>query len=270
MAAAGVRVPARSSLAAVYVANALHVTLPGGAAFSTAYTYRWMRNRGASGPAATWTLISGGVVASATLAVVGLSGSLLAGSRSGLVGLAMAAAVVALVVVAVRRLQRRPEAVLAMGRWVLGRVNAVRRRPSLSGVAALEDMVAQLRSVRPSSRDWTVASGFGLANWAFDMGCLAACGMAVGVHGLTLPLLLVAYTAGMATSGLSLLPGGIGVVDAALVLTMVAGGVPASAALPAVLLYRLIGLVGVVAAGWGVAGVQARSVGLASAALSAG
>jgi hypothetical protein len=55
LAATGIRVPQRDALAAVYVANALHVTLPGGAAFSTTWTYRWMRARGASAPAITWT-----------------------------------------------------------------------------------------------------------------------------------------------------------------------------------------------------------------------
>jgi uncharacterized membrane protein YbhN (UPF0104 family) len=43
-----------------------------------------------------------------------------------------------------------------------------------------------------------------------------------------------------------------------MVLAMVAGGVPAAAALPAVLLYRLISLGAVVAAGWLVVAVQAR------------
>jgi uncharacterized membrane protein YbhN (UPF0104 family) len=62
----------------------------------------------------------------------------------------------------------------------------------------------------------------------------------------------------MAASGISLLPGGIGVVDTTMVLVMVAGGIPAAAALPAVLLFRLISLVAVVAAGWLVVAVQAR------------
>jgi len=76
------------------------------------------------------------------------------------------------------------------------------------------------------------------------------------VSGLSLSLLLLAYAAGMAASSLSLLPGGLGVVDAALVLTLVAGGIPAASALPAVLLYRLISLGGVVTVGWMVAAVQ--------------
>ena len=138
----------------------------------------------------------------------------------------------------------------------LTRVNGVRHHPSAAGADMLAELVAQLRSVRPSGRDWTVTTGFALLNWAFDAGCLAACAAALSVHGLTLPLLLVAYTAGMASSGLSLVPGGIGVVEPALVLALVAGGVPAAAALPAVVLYRLISLVGVVTVGWMVFAVQ--------------
>lgn len=256
--AAGVEVPARSSLAAVYVANAMHVTLPGGAAFSTAYTFRRLRGWGATRTTATWTLAAGGVVASATLAALGLSGSLLAGSTAGAWSLSASAAAVLLVAVAVRRLQRRPDAVLTVGRWVLGRVNAVRRRPRTAGVAALEELLAQLKAVRPRGVDWTVAAAFALGNWGFDVGCLAACGLALGVSGMSLALLLLAYTAGMAAAGFSLLPGGIGVVDAAMVLTLVAGGIPAAAALPVVLLYRLISLGGVVATGWLVAAVQSR------------
>ena len=256
MGAAGVQVPARSAVAAVYVANALHATLPGGAAFSTAYVFRWLRGVGASRSVATWTLASGGVVASASLAGLGLLGSLLVGSGAGWVSLALGTAAVVGVALVVRCLQRSPKRAMACGEWVLRRVNALLRRPPAAGLAALEELVAQLRSVRPSGRDWLVATAFATANWALDVGCLAACAAAMGVSGLTLAVLLLAYAAGMAASSVSLLPGGVGVVDAALVLALVAGGIPAAAALPAVLLYRLISLGGVVAIGWVVAGVQ--------------
>ena len=258
LAAAGVAVPAGSTLAAVYEASALTLTLPGGSAFSTAYTYRWMRNRGASVPAATWVLVTGGLISSAALGGLGLLGSLGAGSGAGLVPLVLGLLGVAVRAVAVRRLARRPDRVVAAGRVLLGWVNKATRRPPARGVAALDDLVGQLRSVRPSGRDWAVAGGFMLGNWVLDAACLAAGAAALGVAGLSWPLLLIAYTAGMAASGLSLLPGGIGIVDAALVLTLVAGDVPAASALPAVLLYRLISLGGVAAAGWTVAAVQAR------------
>jgi putative heme transporter len=208
---------------------------------------------------ATWALASGGVVASAALALLGLLGSMLAGGRGGPISLAVEGALLLVLCGGVRKLQRRPESLLGAARWVLIRVNAVRRRAPTAGADTLEALVTQLRSVRPRGRDWAVAGAFAVANWLFDVGCLAAAAMALGVQGLTLPLLLVAYTAGMAAQSLSLLPGGLGVVDAALVLSLVAGGIPAAVALPAVLLYRLISMVGIVAAGWAVAAVLTSS-----------
>jgi uncharacterized membrane protein YbhN (UPF0104 family) len=44
-----------------------------------------------------------------------------------------------------------------------------------------------------------------------------------------------------------------------MVAAMVAGGIPAASALPAVLLYRLISLVAVVGAGWAVSASARRS-----------
>jgi len=254
--AAGFRVPVRATVAAVLVANSVHATLPGGVAFSTGYTFRWMRGRGVSGPAATWCLAAGGLVSTAALLCIGLLGSLLAGSRAGWLPFALAVTGVVACSVAVRHLARHPRSVAAVGRWVLRLVNAVRRRPPGTGADAIDSLVAELRLVRPGGRDWVFATGYALLNWAFDAACLAACAAALDLRGLTLPLLLVAYTAGMATAGISPLPGGLGVVDAALVLTLVAGGIPAAAALPVVVLYRLVSLVGMVAVGWLVCAVQ--------------
>lgn len=253
---AGLRVPVRGTVAPVYVANAMHSTLPGGAAFSTAYTYRWMRTQGAGAAVATWCLAAGGLVSSGALVLVGLTGSLLAGGRGSPVQLVLEVGGVVALAVGARALGRRPELVVTHGRRVLRLVNRLRRRPPEHGAAGLDGLVAQLRLVRPRGRDWAGATGFALLNWLFDVGCLAACAAATGLSGLTLPLLLVAYTTGVASSSVSLLPGGIGIVDAALVLTFVAGGIPASAALPAVVLYRLISFLGVVAAGWVICAVR--------------
>ena len=264
LAAAGVRVRTRDALAAVYVANAVHLTVPGGAAFSTAYAYRWMRERGAGPAAITWSLVTGGLISSSALAALAVAGSLLVGAGSGLVALVLDAVLVVVLVVGVRRLRRRPDLALLAGRRLLAWRNTLLRRPPTQGHDGLERLVGQLRLVRPGARDWAAAATYGIGNWVFDVACLAASAAALGVHGVTLPLLLIAYTAGMAASGISLLPGGIGVVDTTMVLAMVAGGVPAADALPAVLLYRLISLVGVVAAGWLVAAVQAGRTGRAA------
>ena len=55
-----------------------------------------------------------------------------------------------------------------------------------------------------------------------------------------LPALLITYTAGMAATSLPPLPGGLGVVDAALLLGLTAAGAPWKAALAAVVVYRLL------------------------------
>jgi uncharacterized protein (TIRG00374 family) len=261
LAAAGVRVRLRDAVAAVYVANAVHLTVPGGAAFSTAYAYRWMRERGAGPAAITWSLVASGLISTSALGTLAVAGSLLVGAQSGLPALAMDAVLVVTLVAVARRLRRRPDVALAVGRRLLAWRNALLRRPTNRGVDALERLMGQLRLVRPAVRDVTAAAAYGLGNWLFDVACLAASVAALGIRGVTLPLLLVSYTAGMAASGISLLPGGIGVVDTTMVVAMVAGGVPAAAALPAVLLYRLISLVAVVAAGWLVAAAQARRTG---------
>jgi uncharacterized membrane protein YbhN (UPF0104 family) len=248
-------------VAAAYVANSLHASLPGGIAFSTGYTYRWMRGQGVSGLAATWCLAASGLVSTGTLVSIGVFGSVLAGGQAGWLQLAVAVGGIVVISTTVRHVAAHPRSAATTGRWVLARVNRIRRKPPGSGADRLTALLTQLRSVRPRGRDWTAATGYSLLNWAFDAGCLAACATAVHVTGLTLPLLLVAYTAGMATAGLSPLPGGLGVVDAALVLTLVAGGIPAAAALSAVVLYRSISLVGTVAAGWVVCGAQHLSRG---------
>ena len=195
-----------------------------------------------------------------TSALAGLAvvGSLLLGAATGVVALATDAAVLAALAAVARLLRRRPGLLLVAGRRLLLRANAVRRRAPDRGADTLAGWVDQARSVRAGARDWALALTYGSGNWLFDAACLAAAATAVGTRGLTVPVLLIAYCSGMAAAGISVLPGGLGVVDTAMVVAMVAGGIPAASALPAVLLYRLISLVAVVGAGWVVSACAAR------------
>jgi uncharacterized protein (TIRG00374 family) len=61
---------------------------------------------------------------------------------------------------------------------------------------------------------------------------------------------LLAFCAGMAAGSLTLVPGGLGIVDGALVLGLAAAGVDPSGAVAAVVLYRLISFGFVIGAGW--------------------
>ena len=104
-------------------------------------------------------------------------------------------------------LRRRPDLPLVAGRRLLLRATAVLRRAPDHGAVRLERWVGQLRSVRSGARDWAAALTYGSGNWVFDAACLAAAAAAVSTPGLTLPVLLIAYSTGMTAAGISVLSG---------------------------------------------------------------
>ena len=58
------------------------------------------------------------------------------------------------------------------------------------------------------------------------------------------------WSAGQAAGSLAFTPGGVGIVEAALIAAMVGAGLPAARAAVAVMIYRMISLWLVVLAGW--------------------
>lgn len=249
--AASVRVSLGAVTMATLAANALHLTVPGGAALSTAYTYKRRRAWGATVPATTWTMVAGGVAASLALAAIAFGSALVVGGRpTSLTWLVLQILGVAALGAGVVVVARRPGLLVAAGSWGLRLVNRVRHRPRETGVAELADQIAALQLIELRGRGRVVVGGAALANWLLDIACLAACCVAVGAEGMTLALVLVAYAAATAASSAAFLPGGLGLVDGALLAALVAGGVPSHPALAAVLLYRLVSFVGVAAAGW--------------------
>jgi uncharacterized membrane protein YbhN (UPF0104 family) len=216
-----------------------------------------MQRHGAGPTVAGWNIAVSGLLSAAGLATLGVSASLLVGSTSWARTVAEIIGI-AVLVLGVAHLVRHPNRALAAAGRVLAVVNRLRRRPPTAGAGRLSRIGEQLQAVRPTPHDWTAATGYALLNWLLDLACLAACAQAVGLTGIGMTALLTAYVAGMAASGLSLLPGGLGAVDAALVLGLVAAGGPATVALSAVVLYRIVSLVGVVVAGWVVHACTAR------------
>lgn len=249
--AASVRVSLHEVTLATLAANALHLTVPGGAALSTAYTYKRRRAWGATAPATTWTMVAGGVAASLALAAIAFGSALVAGGRpTSLPWLILQIAGVAALGAGVVLVARRPGLLVTAGTWGLQLLNRVRSRPLDTGVAELAEQIAALQLIELRGRGRAVVGSAALANWVLDIACLAACCAAVGAEGMTLALVLLAYAAATAASSAAFLPGGLGLVDGALLAALVAGGVPSHPALAAVLLYRLVSFVGVAAAGW--------------------
>ncbi|MEU8614456.1 YbhN family protein [Actinoplanes sp. NPDC048791] len=247
---AGTSVPVRRHVALAYAAHSLSATLPGGPVFSTAFNFRTLRRYGASSAVASWCIALSGVLSAGALVVIGAVFGILTRStgswRTLLCYMGGALAVAFLV----RLVAQHPEWLIGPARRLLSGVNKVRRRPGDSGQARLVNFVDQLRSVRVRPADLTLAVVLAVANWLLDALCLWMCCIAVGATGIHPAQLVIAYCAGMAAASVPIVPGGLGVVDGALVLGLVAGGLTSASAVAAVVLYRLISFGFIIGTGW--------------------
>ncbi|UQX87286.1 flippase-like domain-containing protein [Jatrophihabitans telluris] len=250
LAAGGVTLALRRAVAVTFAANAMSVTLPAGPVISTGYTFRRMRGWGASAPVVTWGMLTSGVLSTLALTVIGAFGASLAGGADNFVVVAIEILGVAAAGIGLRRLARRPDLLLRIGTWAVRRANAVLRRPPLAGQERVGELLDELLLIRPRTRDWAIGLLFAGLNWLLDLLCLIAACRAVGADGPTLAVAMVAYASGMAASSLPLLPGGIGLVDGALLISLTHGGLQLSEATAGVLVYRLISLILVAAVGW--------------------
>ena len=250
LSAAGQRVGIRSMVGLTYAANALSVTFPGGTALSSGYVFKRLRSWGATVPAAGFTVVASGLLSLVGFAVLAVFVGVSAGDglTSSLLVLAAAVAVAAGAFV----LRRRDPAAL-LERAVpagLRRVNRILHRRPDAGLAAAQRFTHDLTAIHPRHRDWLAGLALAVLNWSADLVCLFACCEAIGADHASVALVMVAYIAGMSASSISLLPGGFGIVDAAMIFALTSGGVPTVKATAGVVLYRLISFLLVVALGW--------------------
>ncbi|SDP27489.1 hypothetical protein SAMN04515671_3512 [Nakamurella panacisegetis] len=256
LAVGGSRVRLRRTLAVSYGAGAVHTTLPAGAVFSTAYAYRHLRAWGASTSATTWSMAITGLLSTLTLSGIGVLGLALTAGTGGSIAIPILEIALGLATaIALVQTAHHPAHIVRWAHRGLVGINRLRRKPVQTGAARLSEIVADLRVIRPSARDWLAAAMLALANWAMDLACLAACCAAVGIH-ITFPALLLTYTAGMAAGSLLPLPAGLGAVETAMTLGITMAGAAAAPALAAVLLYRLLSTGSVVVLGWLIVAAQ--------------
>ena len=247
---AGTKVPVRRHVAMAYAAHSLSASLPGGPLFSTTFNFQQMRRYGAPPAVASWCIALSGALSTGALIIIASVGGILARSAGSWHSLVLYGAGALVLAVAVRLVAQHPDWLDRPARGLLGGVNRVRRRPADHGHDRLVGFVRQLRSVRVRPLAVAVAVVLAVANWLLDALCLWLCCVAVGADGITATKLVIAYCAGMAAASVPIVPGGLGVVDGALVLGLVAGGVPGSSAVAAVVLYRLISFGFIIGAGW--------------------
>ncbi|MBF6546716.1 lysylphosphatidylglycerol synthase transmembrane domain-containing protein [Nocardia brasiliensis] len=248
--AGGVEVSQRKSVAVVYGATAMSVTLPAGQVFSTAFTYRQTRRFGASPIVASWQLVFSGVVAAVGLALLGVSGTFLSGGSIGPFKLVLSVAAVIALVWGGNYVSNNPGSLEALLRRGLGLGNRLRRRPADQGASKVGDVLAQLESVQLGKRDGALVTLWALLHRFADVACLGAACYAVGADP-RLAGLLLAFAIGKAVGSIPFAPGGIVYVDATLIYGLTAAaGLPAAQAVAAAFVYRLVSFILVAIVGW--------------------
>jgi uncharacterized membrane protein YbhN (UPF0104 family) len=243
---AGVRASNLDHVRLAYAAHSLNETLPGGPAFSTRLNYQQMRRFGATPAVASWAIALSGLLSSAALAAITVGGALWAGGATHWSHFLVLVGVVVLLVLGVRHVTRHPAAVQAP----LAAFNRLRRRPAADGLERIAGFLDQLRAARLRPSHGASAAGLALLNWLLDAACLWLCFNAVGEHPAASATTVLAFCAAMAAGSLTIVPGGLGIVDSALILGLIAGGVASPAAVATVVLYRVISFGFIMSLGW--------------------
>jgi hypothetical protein len=243
---AGVRASNLDHVRLAYAAHSLNETLPGGPAFSTRLNYQQMRRFGASPAVASWAIALSGIMSAAALAAITVGGALWAGGATHWSHFLVLVGAAVLLVIGVRHVTRHPAAVEAP----LAAVNRLRRRPAADGLERIAGFLDQLRAARLRPAHGVAAAALALLNWLFDAACLWLCFNAVGEHPAASATTVLAFCAAMAAGSLTIVPGGLGIVDSALILGLIAGGVASPAAVATVVLYRVISFGFIMSLGW--------------------
>jgi len=244
LSAFGVRLSVLRVGAITYSSTAIANSLPAGAAVSAGWSLRQFRARGASSSTAVTVTLLSGVLSIVGLLLLGLinlvvaSWTRLSTALTDHLGWTVGIGVVATVamVLLVRFLRERADRVPAGGGTPrLDRYEAAHPR---LGAAARQTQTTVQQARRVSWTDWVLALGLASGKWVLDAACLYAACRAFDIDISALQLAAL-YLGIQLLRQIPLTPGGIGVIEVALLAGLVAIGAPNAAATAAVLLYRL-------------------------------
>jgi putative heme transporter len=251
--AGGASIGARPMLATTFAANAVSVSVPlAGPELGTLFTFRRLTRQGADATLASWSLVAGGLVSTATGALVVAGGGLSSGNTVVLAAAAPVGllAVSALATMAMAARRPRPRGALERSAaWAVRHAGRVLRRRADDPGQAAQAWAGRLLSFHLPPSGWATVTGLALANWLADAAVLAVSIQAVGAA-IPWHLLLLIYGSGVAAQSLTVTPGGFGATEGTLGLTLVAAGLRPGPALAAVLLYRLVSFLLVASVGW--------------------
>jgi uncharacterized membrane protein YbhN (UPF0104 family) len=231
----GVRIGVPRTVAIVLAGTALANTMPAGAAVATAYTVREYGRAGATHEAAVASAVVSGLASIGGLTVLYAGGSLAVATT----GPTWQPLLVALVLAAVTA------TVVATGRRYAAPPSPDDAEPT--GGRAARYLRIGVRSAREAwracaglrTRDWAIVLAYATTKWLTDLLCLVAVARAFGLP-VTVTALAGIYLSVQIVRQVPLTPGGIGVIETALVTGLTAAGAVAVPAAAAVLIYRLL------------------------------
>lgn len=247
--AARIRVGLRWATAVSFAALTIASSVPAGPAFSTVYSFRQYRRRGADEAAASWALLATFVFAALGLCLLATAGVLLATSESASYDLVGVVLVLFAITAGVDAVVWQRSWLARFAVFVLSGMRRLVHRPRREAVVVVTEMLERLAEVRLGWRDLALSVLAGLSNWVFDCGCLACAFLAVGAP-VPWRGLLLAYGAGQLAQNLPITPGGLGVVEGSLTIALVAFGGAEVTSVAAVLLYRIVTFWGYLPLGW--------------------
>lgn len=239
LAAADVTLPYRRQLPAFLAGYGVGQLLPAGGAVGGAVVGQRMIAAGAPRAAAAAAVTLTGILNLLAIALL-VSGGLLAatllgGTETGMLAVALGAVVVLVALLAVAlAVVRSPERV----RWLLDRLDGVMRRVG-ADLAAWRSSLDQLHASPPSPRGLVAVVLWALVAWAGNAGALWAVFAGLGTR-LASDVLLLGFGVQHLVAMIPISPGGIGLVEAGLAGTYTALGVTGGTAVTAVIGYRLV------------------------------
>lgn len=250
----GVRLRFGSMLGLTVASNAMALTLPGGPAWAATFSFDQLRRRGVRAAVTAYSLAVTWVFSAIALLVIALVGIDLAGGVGPAAPFRVLATVVMVLLggltVACVLVVRLPRLRSRLAR----ELDRLAERPRWRRVVEqLHDWVAELASVRLPATMLTRCFALAILNWVCDCGCLVFSILAVGGH-VPWQAVLAAYGLTQLAAALPITPGGIGLVEGTLTVLLIAYHMPATTAVAAVVLYRIISFWILVPIGWAAVG----------------
>jgi len=241
--AAGGWLPLSWLLSTAHLANAIAFAVPfAGSGMATGFAYRRFRRAGADPATAALVLTLAGIFSTVAFAVVIVLAAVASGNPGvaggSLAGVVVAVGVVGCAIVALRSPRGRAR-LEGAAVWLVRLLQRIVRRPRADPGVVVRSAVERVSGVHLS----VAATGSGLMwallNWIADALCLI---LAIKAVGAVVPWhhVLLVWSAGIGARSFSPTPGGIGVVEAAMIAALVVAGVRPPQAVAAVLIYRLV------------------------------